>query len=187
MTCSTFHSLILILDLFFYFFYFAHIWQWLVQEAYFTHQDISKLNRRILSSHLAQAISQLISPSISKTILIGQTSLPASLSHRTSLSSCQLIPHSCIAWSHISVCLLPRVCWYGCLLPACHLCSSRRSPFITISWQGGACHITYGVEGLLKTWCENEEWGLSTQKNNLTPSSCAMMRSHQIEGRVKHS
>lgn len=48
------------------------------------------------------------------------------------------------------------------------------------------CVSQYVQEGLLKT-CEDEEWILSKQKNNLTPSSCAMMRSHQIEGRARHS
>lgn len=50
---------------------------------------------------------------------------------------------------------------------------------ITSSCQGVACHITHRVIGFLKTWCENEE---CSQKDNLTPSSSAMMRSHQIEG-----
>lgn len=39
-------------------------------------------------------------------------------------------------------------------------------------------HYTQGGGALRNTW-----WSLSKQKNNLTPSSCAMMRSHRVESR----
>lgn len=70
--------------------------------------------------------------------------------------SCHLILHSTLP--NVPVCLLPCMCWYGypfasfpspyAILPACHLCWSPRSLFITISWQEGVCYISYGRLGL---------------------------------------
>lgn len=65
------------------------------------------------------------------------------------------------------------------------LSSACQPPPFAFTWpsSGKEDQVTNGEDALFKkTWCENEERSLCKQKNNLIPSSCAMMRSHQNSG-----
>lgn len=110
--------------------------------------------------------------------LLTSLSVPSCLHFLTSLSSHTICMY-CSRPSATSSC--GQISLPGFLQPACHLLVCFQSDLLA-----ERCTLHYiptgGVQVLWKTCWENEErsWSLSKQAHPLT--SCAMMRSHQIEG-----